>query len=205
MATHFDEEAATWDDDPAKVERARTAAEAIRAAVPLTPSTRLFEYGAGTALASQRLAEHVGDITLAEPSSGMREVLERKIADGVLPPSTRVWDLDLSSAPAPDEQFDLIVTVMTLHHIPDLEAVLAAFATMLSDDGHLCIVDLQSEDGSFHANDPNFEGHHGFGRDDLRGRLEGAGFTAPEWQHIHSIEKDGVRYPMFLAVATRAS
>jgi len=33
-------------------------------------------------------------------------------------PGARVWDLDLSSDPPPDEQFDLVVTVLTLHHIP---------------------------------------------------------------------------------------
>src|SRR5690606_42045723 len=44
----FDEKAATWDDDPAKVERARVVADALRDAVPPGPTTRLLEYGAGT-------------------------------------------------------------------------------------------------------------------------------------------------------------
>ncbi|MBD0323860.1 MAG: class I SAM-dependent methyltransferase [Aldersonia sp.] len=200
----FDERAATWDEDPSRVERARAAAQAIRTAVPLAPSTRLLEYGAGTAMTSQVLADDVGDITLAEPSSGMRAVLADKIAGGVLPATTRVWDLDLASAAAPDEQFDLIVTVMTLHHIPDLDAVLKGFATLLPAGGHLCIVDLQSEDGSFHSNDPNFEGHHGFEQDSLTARLRAAGFSVPAWQHIHQIDKNGVTYPLFLAVSARA-
>ena len=42
---------------------------------------------------------------------------------------------------------------MTLHHIHDLSTVLAAFATLLADGGHLCIADLEKEDGSFHGGD----------------------------------------------------
>lgn len=199
----FDERAATWDEDESHVERARAAADAIRTAVALTRSTRLFEYGAGTGLASQVLAADVGSITLAEPSSGMRAVLNEKVTAGVLPSGTRVWDLDLATAPAPDERFDLIVTLMTLHHIQNLEPVLDSFATLLQDGGHLCVADLQSEDGSFHANHPDFHGHNGFARADLTARLEAAGFSTPQFQQIHAIEKDGVTYPVFLAVAAR--
>ena len=51
----FDDKAATWDDDPAKVERAGEVARAIRAAVPLNTSVRMLEYGAGTGLVTQAL------------------------------------------------------------------------------------------------------------------------------------------------------
>lgn len=199
----FDERAATWDDDPSHNERARAAADAVRGTVALSRSTRLFEYGAGTAMVSQLLAEHVGHITVAEPSSGMRDAIADKIAAHILPPTTRVWDLDLTSAPAGDERFDVIVTVMALHHIPDLHAVLQGFATLLSEGGDLCIVDLESEDGSFHASDPDFHGHHGFSRAGLTSLVEGAGFSAPHFQQIHSVDKDGAVYPVFLAVASR--
>ena len=38
-ANHFDERAATWDDDPAKIERAEVVARNIRAAVSIDGST----------------------------------------------------------------------------------------------------------------------------------------------------------------------
>ena len=66
--------------------RARDVAEAVAAAVPLTGRERMLEYGAGTGLVSQALAERVGPITLADTSSGMRSVMEGKIAAGALPP-----------------------------------------------------------------------------------------------------------------------
>ena len=201
MPSDFDAKAATWDDDPEKVNRARAAAIAIRAAVPLDSSTRLLEYGAGTGLVSQFLAPGIRSVTLAEPSSGMRAVMADKIANGTLPADARVWDLDLTEAPAPDERFDLIVSVMTLHHIKDLTRVLNSFSALLSGGGHLCVVDLQSEDGSFHRNDPAFEGHHGFALADLTERLQAAGFTDVQIDGCGEFEKDGTTYPLFLAVA----
>lgn len=81
----LDDKAATWDDE-AKIERARAVADAIAGAVPLEPSMRLFEYGAGTGLVAEQLASRVGPITLADPSAGMREVASEKVAAGSLPP-----------------------------------------------------------------------------------------------------------------------
>ena len=62
----FDERAATWDDDPAKVERAGVVAGAISATVPLDGSLRMLEYGAGTGLVTQALRDRVGPVTLAD-------------------------------------------------------------------------------------------------------------------------------------------
>lgn len=199
----FDDKAATWDDDPTKLERARVVAEAIRTSVPLRPTTRLLEYGAGTAQLSQELAGDVGAITAADPSRGMREVVAAKIADGRLPEDTRVWDLDLSDGEVPQEHFDLVATMLTLHHIPDLEPVLAAFATLVDDGGHLCVVDLVAEDGSFH--DEGFDGHHGFDTDELARQLTEAGFGDVVVSHVHDLEKNGRTYPLFLATAVKVS
>ena len=73
--TSFDERAATWDDDPAKVERARVVAAAIRSTLALQGSERLLEHGAGTGLLSEALGADVGSITMADTSAGMRQVM----------------------------------------------------------------------------------------------------------------------------------
>lgn len=198
----FDEKAATWDDDPSHVERAQVVADAIGQVVPLDSSVRLLEYGAGTGLVSQRLRDSVGPITMADTSTGMRKVMEDKIAAGVIT-NARVWDLDLASAPllAPDEQFDLIVSVLTLHHLPHVEPVLSNFAALLADGGHLAIVDLDEEDGTFHGD--GFDGHHGFDHAALADDLGRAGFTNVSFQRCHHIVRDGRTYPLFLATADK--
>lgn len=198
----FDEKAATWDDDPAKVERARVVAEAIRSAVPLSPEHRVLDVGAGTGLLSEQLAGHVGALTLVDPSAGMREVAAAKVSSGRLPEGTRIWETDLAADPLPADRFDLVVTLMTLHHVPDLQRVLAAFAELLADGGRLAIVDLMAEDGSFHGE--GFDGHHGFDPDDLVARLQDLGLVDVHVREgVHGVDKEGRRYPLFLLTAAK--
>lgn len=204
MPTDFDTRAATWDDDPSKIERAGFVADAIRDAVATGGTTRLLEYGAGTGLIAQALADHVGPITLADVSQGMRQVMQDKVASGALPGSASVWELDLATDAPPDERFDLIVTVLTLHHIHDTARVLNGFARSLDEGGHVCIVDLDEEDGSFHDSDSGFDGHHGFSREALTEWLTAAGFVDVAIAPCYEDVKDGRSYPMFLAVARRA-
>jgi predicted TPR repeat methyltransferase len=199
--SYFDERAATWDDDPAKIERAAVVAELIRAQVPLDRSQLLLEYGAGSGLVTQALADAVGPVTLADTSAGMRSVIEAKIEAGALTGAT-VWDLDLETSAAPDERFDLIVTVMTMHHVGDVDVVLARFAELLDDGGRLCVVDLDREDGSFHG--PDIEVHHGFDRDHLSAKLTAAGFIDVVFTDCARVVRDGSNFPMFLATCGTA-
>ena len=122
-----------------------------------------------------------------------------KIDSGAMPPDTRVWDLDLENQPAPSERFDLIVSSMVMHHVRRLPEVLAAFARMLADGGHLCLADLDREDGSFHTHD--FDGHHGFDRGELATALEQAGLVDVTITDCTRIIREGVMYPVFLAIA----
>lgn len=206
-AEHFDEHAATWDDDADKVGQAQDVGRAVAAALPAErgQQTRLLEYGAGTGLVTQALCGLVDGltVTLADNSSGMRAVLERKVAAGVFPPGSRVWSLDLEHDPPPPESFDVIVSSMVLHHVRDLPAVLDGFAALLDEGGHLCVADLDSEDGSFHAHLHDFDGHQGFGRPELTAAMERAGFVDVTMQDCTQIERDGTPYGVFLAVGRR--
>jgi SAM-dependent methyltransferase len=196
----FDERAATWDDEPERRERAHEVARGILATGQLAPSARVLDYGAGTGLLSEGLAGRIGTLILADPSAGMREVARRKVAAGILP-DAEVLDLDLTRDPVPDLEVDAIVTMMALHHIPDLTPVLAAFGALLPAGGTLAIVDLEEEDGSFH--DEDFDGHHGFNRTQLTTALTEAGFEAPTFEHAYRVPKEDRTYDLFLAIANR--
>jgi ubiquinone/menaquinone biosynthesis C-methylase UbiE len=195
----FDERAATWDDDPGKAERARRVAEAIRVAVPLDRSMRVLEFGAGTGLLSQALRDDVGPVTLTDTSAGMRQVMVDKVAAGAIPDG-RVWDLDLATGPVPDERFDLVISLMALHHIPDTDAVLANVATLLDAGGRVAIVDLDAEDGSFHGHDAPV--HKGFERDALMSQLTAAGFVDVHVGDCSSVQRDNGTFPLFIALGT---
>ena len=198
---HFDAKAADWDQDAQKVLRATEVAEAVAAVVPLSPKMRVLEYGAGTGLVTQALVGRVGPATLADNSAGMRSVIEQKVEAGILP-GARVWNLDLESQEAPDERFDLLVTSFVMHHIHELDLVLSRFAELLEPGGHLCIADLDSEDGSFHTHD--FGGHEGFDRAELAAQITAAGFVDVVVEDATVRERDSVTYSVFLAVGHRA-
>jgi ubiquinone/menaquinone biosynthesis C-methylase UbiE len=195
MKTDFDTRAETWDDD-SKVRRAEAVAAGMRRAIPLSRSMAALEYGAGTGLLSFCLRDTLGSITLADSSAGMRAVAERKIAAGGAK-QMRVVDLDLMRDPVPKDRYDLVFSMMTLHHVPDVARGLAAFHELLNAGGYLCIADLDAEDGSFHG--PGVDVHHGFGRGALREALAGAGFVDVAIDDCFVVEHGPRRYPVFLA------
>jgi 2-polyprenyl-3-methyl-5-hydroxy-6-metoxy-1,4-benzoquinol methylase len=196
----FDQRAATWDDNPLTVQRAAAVALAVRSAVPLSPTAKVLEYGAGTGLVSESLSPHVGSVTVADTSVGMREVLGEKVRAGVLP-HARIWDVDLTGGVAPPEEFDLIVTVMAMHHMPRIDVVLDCFAAMLRPGGHVCIVDLDEEDGSFHG--AGFDGHRGFEREGLRSTMVRSGFTNVSIEDFQDVIRGNGAFTLFLAIGER--
>jgi ubiquinone/menaquinone biosynthesis C-methylase UbiE len=198
----FDARAATWDDDPTKVERARAIANAILREVPLAPSMTALEYGAGTGLLGFMLRDRVGELTLADISDGMLEVARRKIAASG-DSRVRAVKLDLLTDNLPDERYDLVFSAMTLHHVPDTVGILRRFREVLRPGGILCVADLDSEDGSFHG--ARFDGHLGFDRANLGAQARAAEFANVRFSTAYEMRKavaGGMRtFPIFLMVA----
>jgi len=201
----FDARAATWDDDPAKVKRAQAVAKAIVRSVPLTGAMHALEYGCGTGLLSFLLRPHLGEVTLADVSDGMLAVAAGKIA-AANDTGMRTVKLDLLVDPMPATRYDIIYSLMTLHHVADTDVILRRFHAALATNGLLCIADLDTEDGSFHG--AGFEGHLGFDRARLGAQAWEAGFETVNFSTACKIEKkvDGRprRYPVFLMVARKA-
>ena len=204
--TYFDERAKDWDANPKRVERAKVTAQAIREAIPLRPGMSALELGCGTGLLSFALQPDFASITLADTSQGMLDVLADKIkAAGV--DNMHPLLLDLASDPLPASRFDVIYSLMTMHHIPDTDGTLRHCHALTAPGGHLCIADLEKEDGSFHKSEPGFNGHNGFDRAQLQKKVEAAGFESVQFKIIFQVPKqiDGVErsFPMFLMTAIR--
>jgi ubiquinone/menaquinone biosynthesis C-methylase UbiE len=200
----FDQKAAGWDSDPRRGQRARTVADAIRNHVPLSTAMTALEYGCGTGLLSFALQDAIGRITLADSSPGMLAVLAEKIAAGGIRNMTPVR-LDLAADPLPRERYQLIYTLMTLHHVADTAKLLKDFYDLLETPGFLCIADLDKEDGSFHG--PEFPGHKGFDRNELKGLVLSIGFhdvlfttVLHIFKPVNETPKD---FPLFLMIAKK--
>lgn len=201
--TNFDERARGWDSDPKKVERALAVADAIRKAIPLSGDMKALEYGCGTGLLSFALQPYLGQITLADTSQGMLDVLREKIARSGATTMHPIR-LDLLSDPLPAERFDLTYSLMVLHHIDDVKTVLSRFHNLLIPGGTLLVADLDKEDGSFHT-DGSTDVHHGFDHDELRKMVEEAGFRNVTFSTACEIRKqignEEKTFPVFLMTA----
>jgi ubiquinone/menaquinone biosynthesis C-methylase UbiE len=188
-----------------KVARARAVAHGIQTHVPLAPHMTAFEYGCGTGLLGFALQPYLKHITLADSSSGMLAVLQEKITSCSIS-NMRPMILDLVTDPLPQESYHLIVTMMTFHHIPDIDSLLRDMYSLLATPGYLCVADLDSEDGSFHG--PDFSGHCGFDRQELRQKASQAGFRNAGFSTVFNIRKavaGGERdFPVFLMVAEKS-
>jgi len=203
--TNFDERAKDWDSDPKKVERARLVAEAIRRAIPLSGEMKALEYGCGTGLLSFALQSDLGQITLADTSQGMLEVLSEKIARAGVTNMHPVR-LDLASDPLPAERYDLTYSLMTLHHIQDANGILVKFRDLLRPHGYLLVADLDKEDGTFHTDGTTYV-HLGFERDELRKTVENIGFENVTFSTAYEIKKkignEEKTFPVFLMTAQK--
>jgi len=203
--TNFDERAKDWDSDPKKVERARVVADAIRTAVPLSKEMKAFEYGCGTGLLSFALQSDLGQITLADTSDGMLDVLREKIANvGVT--NMHPVRLDLLADRLPNTSYDLTYSLMVLHHIDNVKEVLSRFHDLLVPDGILLVADLDKEDGSFHT-DGSTDVHLGFEHAELQRMVEEVGFGNISFTTAYQIKKqignDEKIFPVFLMAAQK--
>lgn len=202
----FDDAAATWDEDPARVERARQVAALLRDKLPLTGADHVLDVGAGTGQLSLHLADAVGSVTVSDASAGMVEVARSNIERAGLSDRFGAVRLDLTQEEAPAAPYDGAWSMLALHHVHDLPQLLRRLHAALRPGGWVAVVDLDADEhGAFHRHIPDFDGHHGFDRARFASLLEEAGFFAVEQHDAGHVDKeigDAVEpFPMFLAVA----
>ncbi|GEQ22689.1 S-adenosylmethionine-dependent methyltransferase [Clostridium butyricum] len=206
----FDIESITWDDERRK-KRAKLIAEEIRKSIDTKKQYdelhNALEFGCGTGLISFCLKDKFKMITLVDTSKGMIDVLNSKIEDSKVS-NMKAYKIDINENNIlPEKSYDIIYTSMALHHIPDIETTIKNLYKLLKKDGYLCIVDLDEEDGSFHKEEKDFNGHNGFNQMDLKKLLLKIGFSEVESNTFYEDEKlvkeMKLKYSLFLMVGKK--
>ncbi len=204
----FDNEAKDWDKDIKKVERAKIFAKEIIDFIKPDKNMKALEFGCGTGLLSYELKDCFNSITLVDTSSGMIEVLQEKIKrEGIK--NFKPFCSNLLEEELKLNGFDVIYTLMTLHHILDLDKILQILNSKLKTNGLFCIADLVKEDGSFHSDSTTFDGHNGFDKEELSLILLKNGFKMEFYkictESERDIEGEIKKYPLFLMIAKKTS
>ncbi|GAB6074151.1 class I SAM-dependent DNA methyltransferase [Nautilia lithotrophica] len=184
IPNRFDKDAITWDDLPRRVELAKAVVSNI---IPhLKGNEKVLEFGCGTGLVGINITPYVKNLTGIDTSVKMIEKFNEKAKKLNL--SAKAYQKDIFEI---NENFDLVISSMTLHHIKDIKKL----SNKLSKITNFAILaDLVKEDGSFHTRGNDDVMHFGFSLEELQTYFS-------EWQMeykiIHTIKKHR-DFPVFL-------
>ena len=137
--THFDDVAAAYDESlPSHVTNhyLRKRAEFVRAHHP--PPARVLDLGCGTGVLAARLAAGGYAVVGVDPSAGMLEVMRGRT------PAVEAVQASGTELPFADGEFDLALSVATMHHIADAADVaraLGEMARVVRPGGHVLVWD----------------------------------------------------------------
>jgi SAM-dependent methyltransferase len=200
MSQYFDQKAADWDANETRKQLSSAIGSSIVARIPLHDRMDVLDFGAGTGLISAHVAPRVHKIVAVDTSAAMLAALAAKPE---LHGKVEAVRADITETPL-DARFDLVMSAMSMHHVPDTTALIRSFANHLKPGGRLALADLDTEDGGFHADEAAGVFHHGFDRGELQAMLEMGGFEDIHFFTAHTVIKDEKRYPVFLVTATKS-
>ena len=138
----------------------------------IDPGWSVGDLGCGTGETSAALAPFVTRTVAVDRSGDMLQVARKRFRDVA---NVDVRRGELEALPVADAELDAAVMILVLHHVPDPAAVLREAARTLKARGRFVLCDMLPHD---HEEYKQQMGHVwlGFGDDQLRRLLTGAGF-----------------------------
>ncbi|NLC99899.1 MAG: class I SAM-dependent methyltransferase, partial [Gammaproteobacteria bacterium] len=110
----------------------------------LTADQHWLDFGSGTGAVSVPLATQVKRVTALDTSAAMLEQLTAKNIANI-----NALEHDIFCGLS--ETYDGVISSMALHHVADIPRLLKCMQQCLKENGQLALIDLYSEDGSFHG------------------------------------------------------
>lgn len=222
----FNAEAAAWDSNPDVRRASDSALQALLAAFPVLLQTKdtgstssggleVLEIGCGTGLLSVRLAPYVRSILAVDAAAGMIDALRVKLegldgADGeaarrvIQPVCILLEDPEDSRLPpgpggGKRQKFDLIISHLTLHHIPELKPLLTTMYGCLKPGGQVALTDFEDfgpEARKFHPEAKMFGvERHGIKADWFASLMKEVGFDDVDVKPAWTMDKEVERFP----------
>ena len=196
----FNAVAATWDENPRRVQLGRAVADSIKANIEIPQKCQALEFGCGTGLVTFNLVRELDLVVAADRAQEMLDVVRKKAQDlGAEGVETQLVSDDLTQLGR--SKYDFIYSNMVLHHLPDIEAVLGHLVAALKPGGIMALSDLENDDGTFH-DQPEGIIHSGITSQWLLETMGRMGFEDLHATQAHNIVKqrpEGRKdYPVFL-------
>lgn len=195
---YFDTVAKEW-NTPERMKNTTSLAEdlLIKIGVESAPLVKALEIGSGSGMLAVLLSKHFKKIDCIDSSSGMREEFfqnkEKYSADNIFIYGEEYLD-------STDEKYDLIYSQKAFHHIVDVEGELRKLKRVMAKGGRLFLIDFCTIPPEFHKDFPNFDGHHGFSKEEILDYFQNAGLKLAEYEIIRQGKSKDIDYNLFLAV-----
>lgn len=185
MSLDFNQLTSTQDED-IRVKRAQAVSIEIESYIGHGP-LEVMEFGCETGLISLNLKNKISEGLLVDSSSEKIKELEQKLNNRHIS-HLQTYTGDILESDI-DRQFDVIYSSMVMHHIKDFKSVIKKLVSYLKTNGKLIIVDLLPDNGDFHRNHSEFDGHHGFSINEMVEALEEAGLKEVNGRKFYSSYK----------------
>jgi len=196
--SHFDKRADSWDSGDIRVNGAQVIANAIEKEITLLNTMEVLDFGVGTGLLGFEIAKKVKQVHGVDTSTSMLEKLKEKNT-----PKLNIIPIKQDIVQEPLEQnFDGVVSSMTLHHVEHLEKFFQVIYTNIKEGGFIAFADLEKENGTFHSDNTGVF-HFGFENEDLCKIAEKVGFKNVKIQNINTINKPHKSFGVFLLTAKK--
>lgn len=194
---HFNQKAQSW-DTPEKIQQAVHYASKIKDVLKKDRFLKILEVGCGTGLLGSQFWQNENQYVGLDTSKEMLAVLHSKCADTS---QVRSYLLNMDTEEIPEKDFDLVISSMAFHHLKDPTSLARRLIPHLTTHGAVAVIDLWTEDGSFHPDPQRMGVHHsGFSKEDIEKWADVLGAKVLHLDTIHTVQKNGKDYPLFLAV-----
>ena len=194
-AKAFSMSAKSWNSLPGKKDEAKKFINEIRKQTKINKTMRVLDFGCGTGLNGLGFINDVKTVAFLDTSSGMIEQVESALKS-LNCSNYEVYNKDIGELDNV-EPFDLILSTLSFHHIEDINKTVKCFNELTNKGGKCFIVDLYTEDGSFHA--PAKVPHNGFDPEELKQVFLNNGYT----KVTHKSFGSSYGYPTFLIIAEK--
>ena len=193
MSFDWDKHADGWDQNPDVVVYAKHAFASLTEVIDCT-GLRVFDFGCGTGLLTERIAPTASAVVALDPAPKMLDVLARKKIANVTPIAGWLTSEMIAREPAFENKCDLITASSVCAFVPDYPETLQLLRTLLVPGGKLVQWDWLATSG-----EPDF----GLTEAGIHDAITAAGFTDIAITQPFSISRgDEGPMPVLMAVAS---